>query len=75
MQELKRQIMRKLDHVDDEILLSSILEMLNDHDNDEEQDEVEERSVLDREDNRTLPPPIDRRYKGDADSWLDSLGR
>ena len=76
MQELKRQIIRKLDKIEDEVLLNSVLEMLNDQDGDEEEEEVADSgNWRDRKDNRTLPPPMDKRHKSDADSWLDTLGR
>lgn len=75
MQELKRQIMRKLDKVEDRVLLDSILEMLNDHDSEEDEEGEEATSSVEREDNRKLPPPTTRRFKDDAESWLDGLGR
>ncbi len=76
MQDLIRQIKRKLDKVEDQVVLNSILEILNDHDN--EEDEVasaEASDSIEREGNRKLPPPTKRRYESDADSWLDTLGR
>jgi hypothetical protein len=81
LQDLKRQVMRKVDGITDPFLLESILEMIEDAEGDlmegEKDPEIVAASENDREhpDNRTKPAPINRPAQNDADSWLDGLGR
>jgi hypothetical protein len=77
IQELKRSIMRRLDKIEDEILLQSILETLEDFEAEQEQEDEEAETLgsRDRSDNKTIPPPINKHLRNDADSWLDGLGR
>jgi hypothetical protein len=81
LQDLKRQVMRKVDAVQDEVLLQAVLEMLTDAEIDfmdgEKDPELVEASEIDLEhpDNRRKPAPINQKNKNNADSWLDGLGR
>ena len=81
IQDLKRQVIRKIDGLKDTILLSSILELIEDAESDfmdaEKDPEIVEASLNERDHpgNRTKAAPINRPNKSDADSWLDGLGR
>ncbi|MBK9449296.1 MAG: hypothetical protein IPN95_07740 [Bacteroidetes bacterium] len=81
IQDLKRQVIRKIDGLKDPILLSSILELIEDAESDfmdaEKDPEIVEASLNERDHpgNRTKAAPINRPNKSDADSWLDGLGR
>ncbi len=81
IQDLKRQVIRKIDGLKDPILLSSILELIEDAESDfmdaEKDPEIVEASPNERDHpgNRTKAAPINRPNKSDADSWLDGLGR
>jgi hypothetical protein len=83
LQDLKRQIMRKLDPVDDEVLLQAVLEMVTDAEMDimegDKDPELAAAAEFDDDllhpDNRKRPAPIHQKNKNDADSWLDGLGR
>ena len=70
LQNLKRQVMRKVDAVQDEVLLQSILELIEDSEGDLMEGEkdpelVEEASEHDRmhPDNRRKPAPINQDRK------------
>lgn len=81
IQDLKRQVIRKVDGLKDPILLASILELIEDAEGDfmdaEKDPEIVEASLNERDHpgNRTKAAPINRPNKSDADSWLDGLGR
>jgi hypothetical protein len=81
LQDLKRQVMRRVDGIADPYLLQSILEMIEDAEGDlmegnKDPEEVDASNVdRDHPDNRTLPPPINRANQNTLDNWLDGLGR
>lgn len=81
IQDLKRQVIRKVDGLTDPILLASILELIEDAESDfmdaEKDPEIVEASLNERDHpgNRTKAAPVNRPPQNDADSWLDGLGR
>ena len=82
LQNLKRQVMRKVDGVQDEVLLQSILELIEDSEGDLMEGEkdpelAEEASEHDRmhPDNKRKPAPIHQPNKNNANDWLEGLGR
>ena len=82
LQNLKRQVMRKVDAVQDEVLLQSIMELIEDSEGDLMEGEkdpelVEEASEHDRmhPDNKRKPAPIHQPNKNNANDWLEGLGR
>lgn len=81
LQDLKRQVIRKIDGITDPFLLATIMEMIDDAESDlmdgEKDPEIVEASLNERDHpgNRTKAAPINRPNKSDADSWLDGLGR
>lgn len=81
MQELKRQVIARVNGSDDDVLLQAVLEMIVDAENDimegEKNPELANDSEFDEmhPDNRRKPAPVHQKPKNDADSWLDGLGR
>ncbi len=81
LQDMRREITRRLEGIQDEFLLNSVLEMLDDAESDlmegEKDPELVEASEYDQmhPDNRRKPAPINRPNKNNADDWLDGLGR
>lgn len=81
LQELKRQVMRKVEGIQDPILLALILETIKDSEGDPMEGgkgaEISDTFEEDRNhpENRTREAPINRPRKSDADTWLESLGR
>jgi hypothetical protein len=81
LQDLKGQVIRKVNAIQDPVLLESLLETIDDAGSDimegNKDPELVEAAEVDLEhpDNRKKPAPINQRYKNDADSWLDGLGR
>jgi hypothetical protein len=79
--ELKRQVVRKVDSIQDEILLQSILELINDAEVDymdaEKDPELVAASEIDLEhpDNKRRPAPVNQPNKNNSSDWLDGLGR
>lgn len=82
LQDLKRQVVSKVNGIDDEVLLQSILEMIVDAQSDimegEKDPELSEAASIFDEmhpENKRKPAPVNQKPKNDADSWLDGLGR
>jgi hypothetical protein len=81
LQDLKRQVMRKVDGITDPFLLQSILEMIEDAEGDlmdgnQDPEEIEAaESRHEHPDNRKLPPPVNKPPQNTLDNWLDGLGR
>lgn len=81
LQDLKRQVMRKVDTLQDSFLLEAILEMIADAEGDlmEGEQDPEEAAAAEhtqeRPNNRKHPPPLNRPNQNTVDNWLDGLGR
>jgi hypothetical protein len=81
LQELKRRIIQKVQASEDDVLLESVFEMIEDAEGDfmdgnKDPEEVEAAEQdYERPGNRKRPPPIHQKYKNDAESWLEGLGR
>ena len=81
VQDLKRQVLRKVDGIQDFFLLTAIMELIEDSEGDlmegEKDPEIVQAAEQERDHhgNRTNLAPVNRPPKNDADSWLDGLGR
>lgn len=80
LQDLRRQIISRVNASEDIVLLESLLEMIEDAESDimeaeRDPEQVEAAEHSDSPGKKKIPPPLNRPNQNTVDNWLDQLGR
>ena len=80
LQDLRRQIISRVNASEDIVLLESLLEMIEDAESDimeaeRDPEQVEAAEQVDAHGKKKIPPPLNRPNQNTVDNWLDGLGR
>lgn len=80
LQDLRRQIISRVNASEDIVLLESLLEMIEDAESDimeaeRDPEQVEAAEQTDVHGKKKIPPPLNRPNQNTVDNWLDQLGR